>query len=110
MLFKAAEKMGFDIREPAGQSIFNFNVEDGNGAPAPEKTVLFNFFGESQADKVNPRPDVAVNDKTLESDRKRKLDHIVPKQSVISAKPVEVEIELIEDDIIVLAKQFCRES
>jgi hypothetical protein len=98
--------MGFDIRQSTGQSLFNLNIEDSNvvTAPATEKTVVFNFFGENDTSKAAET--ASKVEELVDPSRKRKVDQVAP----VTAKPVEVEIELIEDDIIVLAKQFYREQ
>ena len=107
VLFKTAEKMGFDIREPKGASLFNFNLDGNEPVPvANDKTVVFNFFGDSNASNNATADSSGLVSSSVDT-RKRKAEAAAPHAVV---KPMEEEFELIEDDIIVLAKQFCRDQ
>lgn len=97
VLFQEAEKMGFDVRNSTGLSIFKAGTEA--AAPAPEKTVMFNFFGEP--DPVEEKPKV-IETSMNTLDRKRKA-------VVLETKPEEKDIDLVMEDIIALAKRFVRE-
>lgn len=101
ILFQEAEKLGFDVRNSTGQSIIK--EDSTSAAPVPEKTVLFNFFGgDDSKEQKSDEKENKKNNQIEQMDKKRKL-------VVVEEKPKEKDVDLVWDDIISLAKRFCRE-